>query len=158
MTEKIQFIFNDGGRQEAGYKGKTGDCVTRAISIVTGISYQEVYDKLKNLNSEYVKSHRNKVAKRISLGRGLRGTTPRNGVHKEVYHNYLLSLGMKWHSTMQIGSGCKTHLNTDELPKGKLIVRVSKHLTSVIDGVINDTYDCSREGKRCVYGYYYFEK
>jgi len=25
---------------------------------------------------------------------------------------------------------------------------------AVIDGVINDTYDCSREGTRCVYGYW----
>jgi len=156
MTEKIQFIFNDGGRQEAGYKGKTGDCVTRAISIVTGISYQEVYNKLKNLNSEYAKKHRNKVAKKISLGRD--GIAPRKGIYKEIYHDYLLSLGMKWHPTMKIGSGCKVHLNAQELPNGKLIVSVSKHLTAVIDGVINDTYDCSREGMRCVYGYYYFEK
>ena len=37
---------------------------------------------------------------------------------------------------------------------GRLIVKVSKHLTSVIDGVINDTYDPSRNATRCVYGYY----
>jgi len=53
-----------------------------------------------------------------------------------------------------IGQGCKVHLRKDELPQGKLIVRVSKHITSVIDGVINDTYDCSRGATRCVYGYY----
>jgi hypothetical protein len=23
-----------------------------------------------------------------------------------------------------------------------------------VDGIINDTYDCSREGTRCVYGYF----
>jgi len=31
---------------------------------------------------------------------------------------------------------------------------LSRHLTTVIDGVIYDTYDPSREGTRCVYGYY----
>jgi hypothetical protein len=31
---------------------------------------------------------------------------------------------------------------------------VSRHAVAVIDGVIHDTYDCSRGGKRCVYGYW----
>jgi hypothetical protein len=30
--------FDDGGRGAAGFKGKTGDCVCRAIAIATGIS------------------------------------------------------------------------------------------------------------------------
>ena len=55
---------------------------------------------------------------------------------------------------MGIGTGCKVHLKKEELPTGKIIARVSRHICAVIDGVINDTYDCSREGTRCVYGYY----
>lgn len=35
---------DDGGRAAAGFKGDTGDCVTRAISIATGRPYREVYD------------------------------------------------------------------------------------------------------------------
>lgn len=62
--------------------------------------------------------------------------------------------GWVWTPTMFIGSGCKVHLRGDELPAGRLIVSVSKHLVAVIDGVIHDTYDCSRNGTRCVYGYY----
>jgi hypothetical protein len=46
------------------------------------------------------------------------------------------------------------HLAKDELPNGRLIVRVSKHITAVINGVIDDTHDCSRAGIRCVYGYF----
>jgi hypothetical protein len=30
----------------------------------------------------------------------------------------------------------------------------SRHLVAVIDGVIHDTHDCSRDGTRCVYGYF----
>ena len=56
---------------------------------------------------------------------------------------------------MFIGSGCKVHLKSKELPKGRLIVSCSTHLTTVLNGVLNDTYDCSREGTRCVYGYWY---
>ena len=38
--------YNDGGREEAGYKGSTGDCVARSIAIATGVPYQKVYDDL----------------------------------------------------------------------------------------------------------------
>ena len=41
-----------------------------------------------------------------------------------------------------------------ELPPGPLIVKVSRHLTAVIDGVLYDTHNCSRGGARCVYGYF----
>ncbi len=37
---------------------------------------------------------------------------------------------------------------------GRLIVSVSKHMTAVIDGVIHDTHNPSRDGTRCVYGYW----
>jgi hypothetical protein len=55
---------------------------------------------------------------------------------------------------MKIGSGCRVHLADGELPMGWLIVRCSRHLTAVIDGVIHDTHDPQRGGKRCVYGYF----
>jgi hypothetical protein len=55
---------------------------------------------------------------------------------------------------MQIGSGCQVHLAADELPPGRIIVRLSKHYAAVVDGVLHDTHDCSRDGTRCVYGYF----
>jgi hypothetical protein len=55
---------------------------------------------------------------------------------------------------MKIGSGCQTHLREGELPMGRLIVKTSKHLVAVINGIIHDTADPSREGTRCVYGYW----
>jgi len=55
---------------------------------------------------------------------------------------------------MQIGSGCRVHLRADDLPAGRLIVKVTHHLVAVIDGVIHDTHNCSRGGTRCVYGYW----
>lgn len=32
----LDFIKDDGGRAAAGYKGETGDCVVRAVSILNG--------------------------------------------------------------------------------------------------------------------------
>jgi hypothetical protein len=55
---------------------------------------------------------------------------------------------------MSIGSGCQVHLRADELPSGRLIVSVSRHVVAVIDGIIHDNHDCSRGGTRCVYGYW----
>ncbi len=55
---------------------------------------------------------------------------------------------------MQVGSGCRVHLKAEELPKGRLVVRLSRHVTAVIDGVIYDIYNPERRGSRCVYGYF----
>ena len=141
------FIFNDGGRAEAGYKGQTGDCVCRSICIVTGKSYDEVYQALAEGNFTQRKSKHSKKGKR----------TAANGINtkRKWFNEYMLSLGFKWVPTMFVGVGCKMHLKKEELPTGKIICNVSKHFVAVVDGVINDIYDCSREGTRCVYGYYY---
>jgi hypothetical protein len=139
----MTFVMNDGGRLTYGYKGVTGDCVTRAIAIATGESYQTVYDALNVL----AVSERRGIRKR-------RVSSSRSGVYRQTYQKYLAKMGWKWIPTMQVGSGCKVHLRAEELPKGRLVVRVSGHLTAVIDGVIHDTHDCSRAGTRCVYGYF----
>jgi hypothetical protein len=55
---------------------------------------------------------------------------------------------------MQVGTGCQVHLRADELPEGRLIVRLSRHVAAVIDGVLHDNHDCSRQGTRCVYGFF----
>lgn len=134
---------NDGGREAAGYKGQAGDCVTRAIAIATGKPYQEVYDALNGL------------AVNERKGKRKRGkSSARNGVYRSTFAKYLLSLGWQWHPTMAIGQGCKVHLKADELPQGNLIVSVSRHMVAVINGVIHDTHDPSRDGTRCVYGYW----
>ena len=73
---------------------------------------------------------------------------------RKWFKDYMISLGFIWVPTMLVGQGCKVHLNTDELPKGRLVVSVSKHFTAMIDGVINDIYNPQRESGRCVYGYF----
>jgi hypothetical protein len=150
----MKFVYNDGGRSAAGFKGTAGDCVTRAIAIATEKPYQEVYDALWGHLRNYASDHRDRTALRIKRGQGRQGTTPRNGINKEVYRLYLQSLGWKFTATMAIGSGCKVHLRDDELPPGRLIVSVSRHMVAVIDGVVHDIYDDQRSGSRCVYGYW----
>lgn len=144
------FEQNDGGRAEAGFKGSAGDCVTRAIAIATGKPYREVYDALHAQARAYGAAHRDRAAKSIQRS----GPSPRNGMSPKVFRPYVEALGWAWVPTMRIGSGCTVHLKADELPSGRLIVQVSRHVVAVLDGVIHDTHDCSREGTRCVYGYF----
>jgi len=137
------FQFDDGGRAAAGYGGKAGDCVVRAIAIATARPYQQIYDLV------------NRAAVHERTGKRKRGVSnARTGAYRTSIRRVMKSLGWVWTPTMQIGSGCTVHLREDELPPGRLVVSVSKHLTAVIDGVIHDTHDCSRRGKRCVYGYW----
>lgn len=153
MDKAIDYIYSDGGRNDAGYIGDADDCVTRAIAIATNKPYKEVYDELFDSIRQF-KTGKSKAAKLSNRKSGRGGTSPRNGVFKKAYHEYIIKQGFEWIPTMSIGAGCTTHLKAAELPKGTIIVQVSKHLCAVIDGVIHDTYDPSRDGTRCVYGYY----
>lgn len=170
----MTFIFNDGGRAAAGFKGQAGDCVARSIAIATGRPYAEVYAALAAGTGS---QRRSAVTKR-------RTASARNGVNtnRKWFKDYMAGLGWRWVPTMSIGTGCRVHLTADELPSGRLIISVSKHYTAMIDGIIHDTHDprrdqswsiepdrgqalkpgqfrnsngvCTPIGGRCVYGYW----
>ena len=140
----LYFNKNDGGRAAAGYMGQTGDCAARAISIASGRRYQEIYDRI----NEAAKRERPRKAG------SQRRSSARTGVLGATMRRLMKELGFEWVPTMQIGSGCKVHLAQGELPMGRIVARVSKHFCAVIDGVIQDTSDPTREGTRCVYGYW----
>lgn len=145
MSAAIDFIYDDGGRAEAAFKGEAGDCVTRAIAIASGMPYREVYDLVNVAGKQETPKF---------TGKRWKTSTARSGVERKTGRRLLASLGWEWAPTMAIGSGCTVHLRADELPGGRIIAAVTKHLVAVIDGVIHDTHDCSREGTRCVYGYW----
>lgn len=139
-----RWTFNDGGRS-LYFKGFAGDCCCRAFSIGTGTDYKENYD-LINQFAQMERTGKRKGKKRSKARDGVFRVTARKMAH---YH------GLKWQPTMLVGSGSKVHLTADELPECTIICSVSKHFVAVIDGIVNDTYDCTREGKRCVYGFWY---
>lgn len=141
----MKFKYNDGGREAAGFQGITGDCVCRAIAIASQLPYTTVYEII----NQFV------LSERVTKRRKRRGkSTARTGVYKPTTKAIMDSLGWKWVPTMFIGQGCKVHLRESELPAGRLVVQVSKHLVAVVDGVMHDISECSREGTRCVYGYF----
>jgi hypothetical protein len=138
------WVYHDGGRAFAGYKGQTGDCVTRAIAIATGKPYGEVY-ALVNSYGRSGEWHPDAV-------------NARTGVAKTATRAILADLGWVWVPTMfppPNSKGTTVHLRTDELPGGRLVVQCSRHVVAVIDGVVYDTGDPTRGGTRCVYGYWF---
>lgn len=165
------FEYNDGGRTDAGFRGNAGDCVVRAVAIATEQDYMQVYKDL----GDGCRSQR--LTKRSS-----RKASARSGVNvkRKWFKDYMAALGWEWTPTMFIGSGCRVHLTDNELPTGRLIVSVSKHYTTVINGVVHDTHDPQRNAhvtefgatrdlkpgewrtengihsiqRRCVYGYW----
>lgn len=167
----MEWIFDDGGRAAAGYRGKTNDCVIRAIAIATGKPYAEVYAALDQTRDS------------MRQTKQVRTSGARSGIARTVYERYLTALDWRFVPTMGIGTGCRVHLDAAELPAGRIICRLSKHLVAVVDGVIHDTHNCAERGttiyppnylgnipvgaywlengngwaycpKRCVYGYY----
>jgi len=145
---KLSWVKDDGGRADAGYTGDAGDCVVRSIAIAAQLPYATVYDALHDI----ARARRDVAQQRVKG----RYHSPRTGVHKTVYQPYLAQLDAVWTPTMSIGSGCRVHLRAGEVPPGRLVVRCSGHMTAVVDGVIHDTYDPSRGGTRCVYGWWEF--
>ena len=131
----MEWVYDDGGRSRY-FKGSAGDCVCRAIAIATEQDYKKVYDELAALNKK-------RSGKKSA----------RNGVNRKDIRAYMADLGWEWHPTMGIGTGCKVHLDADELPSGRIVCSLSRHLVAVIDGVLHDTYDSAWE-RRCVYGYW----
>jgi hypothetical protein len=141
---KTRWVRDDGG-QPAGVRG---GCVVRAIAIATGKPHREVHQELIEATRRYVSTHRNRVVGWIKHSRGGRGYDPIYGSYAEIYGPYL-EKHLGWQRVSH-----KVRLRADELPPGRLIVDVHRHLVAVIDGVIHDTYNSGGAGRRPVKAFY----
>ena len=145
-----RWIFDDGGRLAAGIKGKGSDCGPRALAIAAQLPYREAVTLLSNRQAAWAQSSRSLQAKITRA----KGASARTGVWPDVMRLVMAELGWNWTPAMLIGSGARVHLLASELPSGRIICSCSRHFTAVVDGVIRDTHDPSRGGKRTVYGYW----
>jgi hypothetical protein len=144
----LEWVYDDGGREAAGYRGSAGDCVVRAFAIVTRQHYSTAYDLM---------------AEKQAGQRAKRGSKPlprsaRDGVLPKVYKPIFADHGMIWTPLAGIGTGIKVHLRRGEVPRsGRHILRLSGHLCALVEGVVRDTGIDDREGTRAVYGYWTFK-
>jgi len=127
----MRFIKNHGGREKYFptnlKKHRTNDCVIRAISIATEIDYLKVRDALFDVAKE-------------------QGRMPND---KTVYETYLESLGWVKKSPMKNRYNRKYRLGRIKIDRA--IFKTTRHLSAVVDGNLNDTWDC-REW--CANSYY----
>jgi hypothetical protein len=166
------WVYDDGGRAVAGFKGTAEDCVTRAIAIATAMDYRTVYKMVDdacalNWACRPLLS-RDGSASRYGLAiekddydrivgwqrRHRRKSTAETGVYGRIARSVMARLGWDWVHTMGTGGHCHVRLRADELPTARVIAALSGHYCAVIDGVIHDTDDPSQDGTRCVYGVY----
>ena len=159
----LGFNHNDGGARAAGYKAKNAsDCVVRSIAIASGLDYKvvqnELMDRGRVFAAKYADQKRNgKPTRKAKIAQHYvkKNFNMRAGVHKELYEPLLSDLGFIWTPQMQIGTGTTLHVAAGELPvAGTYILKLSRHLTVLIDNVIHDTFQCDRDGSRAVYGWY----
>lgn len=114
----LPFEYNDGGRRNY-FKNQGEDCAVRAISIATERNYLEVYKELSSLNLKYV-------------------NIDEFGTMKKACHEYLINNGWKWH---KLKKEYKLQKDNHIIPiKGKVICQMSSHMTTVVNGVIQDTF------------------
>ena len=128
----MSMVYNDGGREAAGFRGKTGDCAVRAMAIALELPYADVYRELAQANKD---SGRKKSV--------------RHGVMREVLEEVLARYGWKWHSAPKFEG---RRARYDDLPLGRYIARMSRHYAAVIDGQLHDSWDSRR---KMVYGYWF---
>lgn len=137
----MRWVYDDGGRVASGYKGRAGDCVCRSIAIAMQQPYQQVYNDLFERLRKSAKFRRKFVS-------------PRNGYPHGLAKQYIADQGWVWTPTARIGARAIVRMRKSDLPKGRIIVRLTGHYAAIVDGVLHDTHDCTRGGQRVVYGYW----
>ena len=120
---KNDFNKNDGGRSIYHRCDRkmdvAGDCVIRAIAIGLKMDYMDVKKQL--------------FARAIE-----NGFMPNS---EKTYEPFLLEHGWIKKSPMKNSKNRKFQLGMMPV-QCDMIVRMSKHLVAVVDGVVNDTWDC----------------
>lgn len=104
---------------------KIGDCVVRAISIAETKKWIDVYDDLYKIGRELF-------------------VLPND---KHSYEKYLIDNGWIKQRMPKYPSGKRYRLKelADENIEGIMIVSLNKHLATIVDGNLYDTWDCSHK-------------
>ena len=121
----IRYEYDDGGREAAGYKGRAGDCVCRAFTILAGKDYRECYRLLGVANATH------------GYARSARG-----GLLLKVYEGIYFENGLARVDHLKRRHGGRFPTFTEAYETyGNCIVRIAKHVAAIVDGALRDTDD-----------------
>ena len=146
----LPWEYHDGGRKAAGFRGKAGDCVTRALSIALDLDYRGLYDGLAKGNRTFweARAKRAKNPRHAKVYEGRISATARNGSSPQVFEPVLAEAG--WVKVKFPKGSRLSDLPTDAL----LVVSLRSHLVVVDHGVIRDTFDSSYGYNRPAFSYW----
>ena len=119
MNERPDFCFTSAGREIHFTKLFTGDCVTRAISVATGEMYWKIWQDLTFEKSKIGKHNADHAVPVI------------------ISNNYLTEKGWTVHTP---NKNEPIYFTTAAFPSGIVIIEIKKHMTTMIDGVLYDTF------------------
>ena len=142
-TTMIGYRYDDGGRAASGFKGHTGDCVVRAIAILTGVSYSDIYRRMAGAmrHGGYAASGN---GYRQKPRRGLRPRLSARTIQNLVKTSY----GLR---RVNLGRGPRPTYTEAWLLHGDCLVGTAKHISAIVDENLRDTFD-SRIYDARVYG------
>ena len=126
MTDLFQ--YNDAGQPRSL---NSGYCGVRALVIATGMTWADAEKHLRSFTKN---------------GKAGNGALSK-GIYKDDYDAALSALGFVWKSAPKFAgrkARCADLTST-------VIARQSKHYTAVIEGTVNDIFDCSN---KMVYGFW----
>ena len=118
--------------------------------------------KLSNKQSALAKQENNKGTYTVAYGKNVIGKTKNGykvdfiGSHpsKEYFNTRIGSNKILKNKQYKKATGYTLKSFMENNPVGRFVLIVQGHAVAVVNGVINDTYDCSRDATRCVYGYW----
>lgn len=121
----LGFIKNDGGRLEEynlkdTKKNEVGDCVVRSIAIALKQSYKQTLQELCNLGMQH-------------------GGMPNSD---QIFEAYLFVRGWKKNKPFRRPLTKRKYQLKDLPLQEDAIVITSGHLTAVVDGCVQDLWDC----------------
>lgn len=123
---EYQWRCADGGRSQSKRKAQKNDCTVRALAIARSIPYDDAYDILKD------------AGRKCSRGFDFVGW-----IADQPWAAKIAFPAVKGQRRMNPAQFCR------EYPQGTFILRVSKHVFAVVDGVVHDTFE--NRPDRCVY-------
>ena len=139
----IGYAYDDGGRAAAGFRGNTGDCVVRAIAIITRTAYIDAYRRMaaSMKRAGYTATGNAYRQKRMP---GFRPSLSPLKVQELVIASYGL------HRLKRPRATRPTYTEAHAL-HGNCLVRTVKHISPIIDGNLRDIVD-SRTYDGRIYG------
>ncbi len=133
----IDYRYDDGGREAAGYRGKTGDCVVRAIAICTGEDYRAVYLTM----AEHMKRNGYAASGNAYATRERNRKAPRRKgqiAARRVQDRVLEVYGFR---KVRLPSGARPTFTEAHRRYDDCIVGTTKHVAAIVDGALRDTFD-----------------